>query len=98
MNLITQHPAVFAIGAFWAFSAFVGGMPDQADSSSLAYKWLYRSLHILSGDLKNAVVARFPGALPANIPPGSDVQHMAIDTTTITTPPAAPQPPTKETP
>ena len=92
MNQLLQHPAVIAIGAFWVFSAFVGGMPDQDESSSLTYKWLYRSLHILSGDLKNAVASRFPGALPTNLPPGSDVQHTAIDSVTITTPnPTQPQ-------
>jgi len=85
MNELLQHPAVTAIASFWVFSAFVGGMPDQTEIPSVYYGWLYRSLHILSGDIKNAVVARFTNALPANIPAGSDVQHTAIDSTTIIT-------------
>lgn len=85
MNELLQHPAVTAIASFWAFSAFVGGMPDQTEIPSVYYGWLYRSLHILSGDLKNAVASRFPNAIPPNIPAGADVQHTASETTTIIT-------------
>lgn len=83
MNELTQHPALTAIVAFWCFSAFVGGMPDQSEIPSVYYGWLYRSLHILSGDLKNAVASRFPNAI--TVPAGSDVQHTASETTTIIT-------------
>jgi hypothetical protein len=83
MNAILQHPAVLAISLYWLFSAIVGGMPDQDETSSFTYKWLYRSLHILSGDLKNAVASRFPSAI--TVPAGADVQHTASETTTIIT-------------
>lgn len=80
MNLITQHPAIVGIAAYWCFSALVGGMPQTDDKSSSGYVWLYNSLHILAGNLTAAVQSKYP-----NLPAGSTLdQH--VDTK-IRTPP-----------
>lgn len=58
MNDFFQHPAVFAIGAYWVFSAFVGGMPAPSEKSSPAYTWMHDSLHILAGNMTTAFQSR----------------------------------------
>lgn len=69
MDIITQHPALFAIAAYWAFSALVGGMPPPDDNSSKGYTWLHGSLHILAGNLSAAVAQKYP-----NLPNGGTLQ------------------------
>jgi hypothetical protein len=75
MNTVMQHP--FAIvGAYFVFSAIVGGMPVPTSTSSSGYVWMYNSLHILSGNLTTAVQKDFPG-LQANV---AATQHVETDT------------------
>jgi len=81
MNIIMQHPAIAAIAAYWAFSAFVGGMLPPKETSSDAYAWLYNSLHILAGNLSAAVAAKYP-----QLPSGSVQQVTGTTTTTIKVP------------
>lgn len=81
MNLIFEHPAIAAIAIYWAFSAFVGGMPVPKDSSSSAYTWLYNSLHILAGNLSAAVAQKYP-----SLPSGTVLRQDAVQRTTIETP------------
>jgi len=72
MNFIASHPAVFGIGAYWLFSALVGGMPPPSASSSASYLWAYNSLHILAGNLNAAIAAKYPQIEPPpqkNAPP-----------------------------
>lgn len=87
MNLITEHPAVCAIAAYWVFSAIIGGMPEPTPDSSAGYIWLHSSLHILSGNLATAMQTRFP-SIPINVPPGSTVQQTTTQKTNVTTPEA----------
>lgn len=79
MNLITQHPALVGIAAYWLFSALVGGMPAPSPQSSSGYQWLYSSLHILAGNLTAAVASKYPN-LPAGV---SQVAETTQHTTTI---------------
>jgi hypothetical protein len=81
MNVILQHPAIFSIAAYWAFSAFTGGMPLPKETSSDAYTWLYNSLHILAGNISTAVAAKYP-----QLPSGSTQQVTGTTTTTIKVP------------
>lgn len=69
MDIIGQHPAIFAIAAYWAFSALVGGMPPPDDKSSMSYTWIYNSLHLLAGNIAAAVVSKYP-----NLPGGGTLQ------------------------
>jgi hypothetical protein len=59
MNQLLMHPAVFAIAAYWIFSALVGGMPDPTPTSSVGYVWAHKSLHILAGNLTSVVPAKY---------------------------------------
>jgi hypothetical protein len=48
---IAHHSFWLGVGAVWAFSAFVSGMPAPDDKSGKGYKWLYSSLHLLAANL-----------------------------------------------
>jgi hypothetical protein len=80
---ILAHPAMFTIGAYWLFSAVVGGMPQPTASSGAGYTWLHNSLHILAGNLSSAMAARYPTIL---VPPGTAVQQQETQTTTVVRP------------
>lgn len=81
MHSILAHPAIAAIAAYWAFSAFVGGMPTTTDKSSAGYVWFYNSLHILAGNLTAAVQSKYP-----QLPSGSTVNQKTVQETTLRTP------------
>jgi hypothetical protein len=83
IGFIMLHPAVFTIGAYWVFSAVVGGMPEPTPTSSPAYVWAHNSLHILAGNLSNAVAVRYPAL---SVPPGTAVEHKETQITTVLTP------------
>lgn len=85
MNIILDHPAIFSIAGYWAFSALVGGMPVPTSPSG-GYSWAYNSLHILAGNLTAAVAAKYP-----NLPAGTTVQQDTLQKTTVTTPAEAPK-------
>lgn len=89
-EFITAHPAVFAIAAYWIFSALVGGMPTPTAASSSGYQWLYNSLHILAGNLSAAVAAKYPQLPNSVLPPGSvqvtDTQQKTVTSTPSVTP------------
>jgi hypothetical protein len=76
VNEITAHPAIFAIGSYWIFSAFVGGMPEPVTAFG-TYAWLYNSLHILAGNITSAMQSKFP-----NLPAGAT---LATQLTTVAT-------------
>ena len=82
IEILTQHPAASAILAYWLFSALVGGMPDPDAKSSAGYVWLHNSLHILAGNISNAMSARYPAL---TVPAGSAVEHRETHTTTVVT-------------
>lgn len=49
--LSAHHEFLYGVGAIWAFSALVGGMPEPDSSSGKAYRWLYGSLHLFAANL-----------------------------------------------
>lgn len=55
---------------YWIFMAGVGALPTPLKDSSMAYQFLFRFCHILSGNVNRAAVAlKVPGAnldTPAN--------------------------------
>jgi hypothetical protein len=51
LNLSSQEAFVLGIAALWVFSAAVGALEAPADSSSPFYKWAYRFLKAVAGDL-----------------------------------------------
>jgi hypothetical protein len=57
-------------------------MPEPIPTSTVGYKWFYSSLHILAGNISNAVTARYP---TLNIPAGSAVGHTQTEKTTLIT-------------
>ena len=58
VEILTQHSGALTIVGYWLFSAFVGGMPEPLAASPAVYGWLYKSLHILAGNLSNAIFPR----------------------------------------
>lgn len=57
---LSQHQFWLGVGALWAFSAFVGGMPDPDQTSSKGYRWLFGSLHLLSANLDKVAQSAKP--------------------------------------
>ena len=82
-QLIEAHPAMFSIVGYFIFSAVVGGMPDPGPTSGSGYKWLHNSLHILAGNISQAVSAKYPAI---SVPAGSAMEHK--ETTVVVTPQA----------
>jgi hypothetical protein len=52
--------ATQALIGYFVFSAFVSGMPEPDPQASLAYRWAYNSLSILSGDRSKWIGSRQP--------------------------------------
>jgi len=50
-HFYVAHSFWFGVGALWAVSAFVGGMPEPDAASGKGYRWLYSSLHLISANL-----------------------------------------------
>jgi len=48
------------MAAYYFFSAFVSGMPDPDSTSGKGYMWMFKSLHILSGDLASGLASKIP--------------------------------------
>ena len=42
------------LALYWVFSAVVGGMPEPTSASAFAYRWTYKSLHLLAGNIGTA--------------------------------------------
>lgn len=78
MNIIEQHPAVFAIVAYWMFSAFVGGMPAPEETDGRKYRWAHDSLHILAGNLTSAIAQRYP-----QLPAGTTKETVTAEMVTV---------------
>ncbi len=49
------------IGAYWLFSAFVGGMPAPEAGDSKTYRWAFQSLNILASNVSRAFSDKIPG-------------------------------------
>jgi hypothetical protein len=71
-GIINQHPALCCVGLYWLYSAIVGGMPEPSATAPAGYKWLYRSLHILAGNLSAVMAARYPNLIPTGSPALAD--------------------------
>lgn len=50
-HLLHAHPFWLGVGALWAVSAIVGGMPAPDEKSGKAYRWAYGSLHLFAANL-----------------------------------------------
>lgn len=50
-ELLSSHSFWIGIGVLWAFSAFVGGMPEPDSASGKGYRWFYGSLHLFAANL-----------------------------------------------
>lgn len=89
IQMIQQHPTIFALGAYWVFSALVGGMPAPTATSSAGYQWLHNSLHILAGNITAAIATKYP-QITTPPPPGS-VQVTTTQQKTVTATPPEPK-------
>lgn len=62
-----DHYWILIVAGYWVFSAIVGGMPEPHDHSKFAYRWLFKSLHILAGNMTTAMARYYPqGSVPAD--------------------------------
>ncbi len=75
METIMQHPIACVVGYF-LYSAIVGGMPAPEATDGRGYQWLYRSSHIIAGNLTTAVSTRFPQLGEGTVA----AQHSVVDT------------------
>lgn len=67
---LSSHDAFFVgIAVLWIFSAGVSAMEEPGAASSSFYKWLYKFLKLIAGDLKS----RFGQYLPQESPSPSVV-------------------------
>ena len=60
-QLFLKHPIGATLAAWYLFSAFVSGMPDPTAANGPAYHWLFRSLHLLAGNILRSGVLRGAG-------------------------------------
>jgi hypothetical protein len=51
LTFIHTHPGTSAFLGYVLFMAIVSGMPEPGPDSSVAYKWAYRTLHIVAVNL-----------------------------------------------
>jgi hypothetical protein len=79
MNFIEQHQAIFALGAYFLFSAIVGGMPDPTATSSTGYQWAFKTLHLLAGN----ITAAFQSRVTAFQASGGTITRTQVDETTV---------------
>src|SRR5262245_31485022 len=61
-EFITQHTFWTAVAAYWVFSAAVGALPAPVAGSKFVYRWMYRFLHTLAGNVAIVLGGRIPGA------------------------------------
>lgn len=52
-GFINDHHVWATTIGFWLLSALVSGMPQPTTGSSVAYVWLYSSLHLLMANLQS---------------------------------------------
>ena len=60
-EFVTQHQFWTAVALYWIYSAAVSSMPEPAPNRSPVYRWLYRFVHTLAGNLTTAFGNRIPG-------------------------------------
>ena len=78
MNFIEAHQAIFALGSYFLFSAIVGGMPDPTATSSTGYQWMFKTLHLLAGNITAAFQSKYP-----NLSDGGTVTTTQVNETTV---------------
>ncbi|HEY2383284.1 MAG TPA: hypothetical protein VGK48_19075 [Terriglobia bacterium] len=54
IRFLTQHQFGFAVAIYWIFSAAVSSMPEPAPDDAPGYRWLYRFVHSIAGNLTTA--------------------------------------------
>lgn len=63
-----QDPFLFSaalLGIYMAFNAFVAGMPEPDEHSSVAYRWAFGSLHALAFNIDKLAASKgFPQLQP----------------------------------
>ena len=57
---MTFREAEVTIVSYWVFSAAVGGLEEPDASSSKSYRWFFRFIHILAGNLATFAASKFP--------------------------------------
>jgi hypothetical protein len=55
-----DHYSILIVLSYWVFSAIVGGMPEPEKRDGRGYCWLYKSLHILAGNMTTALARYYP--------------------------------------
>lgn len=64
------------LGLYWAFSAFVSGMPTPDGTSGKGYIWAYRSLNMFAANVSTAAAQVKNGATPLSIATNSQTMAM----------------------
>ena len=61
LQFVMQHEFWTAVVIYWIFSAAVSSMPDPDSTGNPGYRWLFRFLHTLAGNITTAFGNRIPG-------------------------------------
>lgn len=61
IHLLQAHPFWSAVVGYWIFSAAVNALDPPTDKSSEGYKWVYKFLNRLSGNIFNTFGDKIPG-------------------------------------
>ena len=60
-EFITQHKVWTGVVIYWIFSAAVSSMPDPVPNANAGYRWLFRFLHTIAGNITTAFAGKIPG-------------------------------------
>ncbi len=61
MHLLTDPSFWLLVGLYWIFNAAVGALEAPTTASTARYRYIYRLLHTLAGDLTSAFGNKIPG-------------------------------------
>ncbi len=60
-NLIQDPHFWLLVGLYWIFNAAVGSLATPGDDSSPGYRFAYKFLHTLAGNVTSAFGSKMPG-------------------------------------
>src|SRR5438105_2799729 len=60
-EILSEHQFWTAVVIYWMFSAAVSSMPDPSANGSPAYRWFFRFLHSIAGNITTVFGSKIPG-------------------------------------
>ena len=85
LNSIMSHPTLWALGAWWVFSAAISSLPMPTASNSPFYTWFFGFAHTLSGSIGRVMAMKYPTQMATVTVAEQTVQPASDGTTHVTT-------------